>query len=153
MLLVNGSSVFPGYLDDKIESPFINIDGKEYYKTGDLGYIDNDNFVFITGRLKRFVKIGGEMISLPFIENILKEEYGSTTENNLAVEGTDKGTDPRVVLFSTKEINLSEVNKYLRERGVASISKVREVIMIDSIPLLGSGKVDYRYLKELIEKE
>ena len=153
MLLVNGASVFHGYLDDKIESPFININGKEYYKTGDLGYIDNDSFVFITGRLKRFVKIGGEMISMPFIENILKEKYGSSTENNLAVEGTDKGTEPRVVLFSTKEINLSEVNKYLRERGVASISRVREVIIIESIPLLGSGKVDYRYLKELIEKE
>ena len=153
MLLVNGSSVFQGYMDNNIDSPFININGKSFYKTGDLGYIDKENFVFITGRLKRFVKVGGEMISMPFIENILKEKYEVSTENTIAVEGSDKGAEPRVVLFSTKEINLSEVNKYLRDRGVASISKIREIVIIENIPLLGSGKVNYRYLKELIEKE
>jgi len=150
MLLVNGASVFPGYLDSKIESPFIEIEGERYYKTGDLGYIDKDAFVFITGRLKRFIKIAGEMISMPFIENILKEEFGSSTENILAVEGTDVGNEPNVVLFTTKELNLSEVNKRLRERGVASISKIREIRIIDEIPVLGSGKTDYRTLNSLI---
>ena len=153
MLLVNGASVFPGYFDDRIESPFISINGKEYYKTGDIGYIDEDNFVFITGRLKRFVKIAGEMISMPFIENILKEKYSSLSENTLAVEGSDKGKEPRVVLFSTKELNLSEVNKFLRDKGVAAIAKIREIVILKEIPLLGSGKTDYRLLKELIEKE
>ncbi len=68
MILVSGSSIFRGYVDPALETPFEEIDGKSWYKTGDLGYTDLDGFLFITGRLKRFVKIAGEMISLPFIE-------------------------------------------------------------------------------------
>ncbi len=153
MILVSGKSVFPGYIDSEIPSPFVELNGKKYYKTGDLGYIDDDSFLFITGRLKRFIKIAGEMISLPFIENILKEEFGSPIENTIAVEGSDRGSDPRVVLFTTKEYSLSEVNKRLRDRGVASIAKIREIVVMNEIPILGSGKTDYRYLKKLVEKE
>lgn len=153
MFLARGRSVFNGYLDKEIESPFVDIDGKSYYKTGDLGYIDEDGYLFITGRLKRFIKIGGEMISMPFIEKVLVSKYGEEGINTIAVEGTDKGLEPIVVLFSTKEIDKSEVNTYLRENGVASIAKIREVRIIDEIPMLGSGKINYRHLKEIIENK
>ena len=150
MFVVKGKSVFPGYLDDKVESPFVDIDGEAYYKTGDLGYIDEDGYLFITGRLKRFIKIGGEMISMPFLENIINTKYGRDGENSIAVEGTDTGDETNVVLFSTYEINMSEVNAYLREKGVSSIAKIREVRVIKEIPILGSGKINYRELKEQI---
>ncbi len=150
MFLARGRSVFSGYLDKDIEHPFVEVEGKEYYKTGDLGYIDEDGYLFITGRLKRFIKIGGEMISMPFIEKVLLNKYGEDGVVNIAVEGTDKGAEPNVVLFSTKELDRSEVNAYLRENGVASIAKIREVRVVSEIPLLGSGKVNYRQLKELI---
>ena len=153
MILVRGRSVFEGYLDKKIDSPFITIEGKEYYKTGDLGYVDEDGFLFITGRLKRFIKIGGEMISMPFIEKVLEEKYGEEGRHVLAVEGSDKGKEPVVVLFSVNELDMSEVNRYLREQGVASIARIREIRKIDEIPMLGSGKTDYRKLKEMIEQE
>jgi long-chain-fatty-acid--[acyl-carrier-protein] ligase len=153
MFIVSGPSVFPGYLDVDIQPPFIEIQGKRFYKTGDLGYIDADGFLFITGRLKRFIKIAGEMISMPFIENILKSECGNNEEINLAVEGSDKGGEPKVVLFSTKEMDLSEINRCLREKGVASIARIREIKVVNEIPLLGSGKTNYRLLKEIIEKE
>jgi len=153
MFLARGKSVFSGYLDKDIESPFVEVDGKSYYKTGDLGYIDEDGYLFITGRLKRFIKIGGEMISMPFIEKVLVSKFGDEGTNSIAVEGTDKGLEPTVVLFSTKELDKSEVNAYLRENGVAAIAKIREIRIIDEIPMLGSGKIDYRYLKELIENQ
>ncbi len=153
MFMVSGPSVFSGYLDSIIDNPFHIRNHKKYYKTGDLGYIDKDGFLFITGRLKRFVKIGGEMISLPFIEKILNTEFGKEGEINLAVEGTDKGLEPRVVLFSTNEMDLSEINRCLRDKGVAPIAKVREIILIDEIPILGSGKINYRLLKEKLENE
>jgi len=153
MIIVRGPSVFSGYMDKNIDSPFIEIDGKEYYKTGDLGYIDEDDYVFITGRLKRFIKIGGEMISMPFIEKVLEEKYGEEGKNVLAVEGSDKGEEPVVTLFSTKELNIKEVNKYLRESGVASIAKIRNIKIVDEIPMLGSGKTNYRALKEMLDLE
>lgn len=153
MFLARGKNVFGGYLDKDVESPFVEVDGKSYYKTGDLGYIDEDEYLFITGRLKRFVKIGGEMISMPFIEKVLISKYGEEGVNSIAVEGTDKGLEPIVVLFSTKDLDKSEVNAYLREKGVAAIAKIREVRVINEIPMLGSGKINYRYLKELIENK
>lgn len=151
MIVVSGPSIFGGYMDDKIEDPFVEIDGKKYYKTGDLAYQDEDGFVFITGRLKRFIKIGGEMISMPFIEKILEEEYGVEGEHVLAVEGCDRAKDPVVTLFSTKDLHLSEVNKYLRSRGVASIARIRNIEKVEEIPMLGSGKTNYRELKEKVQ--
>lgn len=149
MFVVKGKSVFPGYLDKNIDDPFVEIDGSKYYKTGDLGHIDEEGFLFITGRLKRFIKIGGEMISMPFIENVLNKKYGCDGEICLAVEGVDD-VEPNVVLFSKYMLNKSEVNTYLRENGISSIAKIREIRIIDEIPLLGSGKINYRLLKEQI---
>lgn len=55
-----------------MESPFEMIDGEQFYKTGDLGFLDKEGYLHISGRLKRFVKIAGEMISLPAIEEVLQ---------------------------------------------------------------------------------
>ena len=67
MIYVRGNNVFHGYLGDEVANPFEEIEGQVFYKTGDLGYLDDEGYLFITGRLKRFIKIAGEMISLPFI--------------------------------------------------------------------------------------
>jgi long-chain-fatty-acid--[acyl-carrier-protein] ligase len=151
MIVVSGPSIFKGYMDPNIESPFIEIDGKQFYKTGDLAYQDEDGYVFITGRLKRFIKIGGEMISMPFIEKVLEEEYGVEGEHVLAVEGCDRAKDPVVTLFSTQDLVLSDVNKYLRSKGVSSIARIRNIEKVDEIPMLGSGKTNYRELKEKVQ--
>jgi len=152
MIVIKGENIFNGYLDQEIASPFIEIDGELYYKSGDLGYVDKDDFLYITGRLKRFIKIGGEMISMPFIEKVLEEKYGEEGKHVLAVEGCDRAVDPVVTLFSTKKLVLSEVNKYLRSAGVSPIARVRNIHILDEIPLLGSGKTNYRHLKELVVK-
>lgn len=152
MIYVNGANVFKGYLGDTQHDAFKTIDGLRYYKTGDLGYFDKDGFLFITGRLKRFIKISGEMISLPFIEKILLEKYGEEEQLVLAVEGSDKINPPEIVLFSTKEIILTEANQYLISNGVAAIAKIKRIEPIDEIPLLGTGKVNYKALRALVEK-
>ncbi len=105
------------------------------------------------GRLKRFVKIGREMVSMPYLDKILLEKYGKESLQTMAVEGSDKTAEPIVTLFTVKEIDLSEVNKYLRNSGVASIAKIHDIKIIDEIPLLGSGKTNYRALKAIIEEE
>jgi acyl carrier protein len=150
MIIVSGDSVFNGYLDENIESPFINIEEKKYYKTGDLGYLDEDGFIYITGRLKRFIKIGGEMISMPMIEKILLEFYGNDEKVVLAVEGTDKNNEALIALFSTISLELQEVNKQLRNHGLSGLNKIHKIIVVNEIPILGSGKTDYKLLKNML---
>ena len=152
MIFVRGKNIFSGYLDKSIESPFLEIEGESFYRTGDLGYVDEEAFLFITGRLKRFIKIAGEMISLPMIENILVKKYGDKDENTLAVEGSDEISPPKIALFAVKEIDLKEVNKYLISQGVSNLIKIHEFRLIEEIPLLGSGKIDYKILRKMIEK-
>jgi long-chain-fatty-acid--[acyl-carrier-protein] ligase len=152
MIVVRGDSVFNGYMDEGIEDPFMELDGKKYYRTGDLGYFDDEGYLFITGRLKRFVKIGGEMVSMPYLERILNVKYGEASRQVLAVEGSDKSKEAKVTLFTVKDLELSEVNKYLREQGVASIARIRSVRKIEEIPLLGNGKINYRALKAVVEE-
>jgi len=151
MIYVMGTNVFDGYLHEPELHPFEHINGETFYKTGDLGYIDEEGYLFITGRLKRFIKIAGEMISLPFIEKILLEKYGEEDRQVLAVEGTDATSPPRIALFTEKPIDLTEANDYLLKNGVAPIAKIREVIPVDEIPVLGTGKTDYKVLKKQLE--
>ena len=150
MICFLGKNIFKGYLNPSIQSPFVDINEQTYYKTGDLGYIDNDGYLFITGRLKRFIKIGGEMISLPSIENILTLQFGSDEEKVLAVEGSDTCSPPQITLFTTKPISLKEANECLKQHNAPAIAKISNIELIESIPLLGTGKVDYKVLKQSI---
>ena len=149
MIFVTGPSVFDGYIDTDLESPFIKLDGKNYYKTGDLGYIDEEGYIYITWRLKRFIKIAGEMISLPSIENALSETYGSS----IAIEAKEKDGSAKIVLFTTFDhsITLNEANALLRKKWVSNLVKFSQVQQLIVLPVLGTGKIDYKELKKLIE--
>lgn len=150
MIFVSGPSIFNGYIDTSLVSPFEEFNGKKWYKTGDLGYIDTDGFLFITGRLKRFVKIAGEMISLPFIESILLEEYGDPEITTLAIEASEKDGVVTLVAFTTFDISLEDVNAYIHTHGASNLVKIARVEKIAAIPVLGTGKTDYKQLKSLI---
>jgi long-chain-fatty-acid--[acyl-carrier-protein] ligase len=151
MIYVAGPFVFAGYLDPKLESPFQTIDRKKYYKTGDLGYVDRAGYVHISGRLKRFVKIAGEMISLPAIESVLLEKYGSEEAVMLALEAKEYADGSvKFVVFSVKPLEVSALNTYLHEQSVSNLVKVSEVILLDEIPLLGTGKTDFMRLRKMI---
>ena len=110
-----------------------------WYKTGDLGYLDTDGFLYITGRLKRFVKIAGEMISLPAIESTLLEKYGNSELTTLAVEAVEKDGNVTIVVFTTFDISSDELNTYIHAHGIANLVKIARVDRVDAIPVLGTG--------------
>ncbi|MCL2640120.1 MAG: AMP-binding protein, partial [Phycisphaerales bacterium] len=157
MLLVRGPSIFGGYLGDAPD-PFVQFEGQTWYRTGDLISIDETGRLTFRGRLKRFVKIGGEMISLPQIENTLLAAFASHPDAPkegppLAVEATPEGGDsgPEIAIFTTLPLTLAEVNAALRSAGLSALYAIKRIIKLDTIPLLGSGKTDYRTLREQLK--
>ena len=103
-------------------------------------------------RLKRFVKLGGEMISLPAIEAVLESHYASDTDKGpvLAVEATADEYHPELVLFTTREIDRESANRQIRNAGLSGLHNIRRVVKLNEIPTLGTGKADYRALKARI---
>jgi acyl-CoA synthetase (AMP-forming)/AMP-acid ligase II/1-acyl-sn-glycerol-3-phosphate acyltransferase/acyl carrier protein len=152
MLLVMGPSVFNGYLNYEGESPFINFEDRSWYRTGDLVYEDADGLLIFAGRLKRFVKLGGEMVSLPAVEEALLSRFGNESgrETILAVEATPADSNPELVLFTIRDITREEANAAIRDAGLSPIHNIRLVKILDAIPALGTGKTDYRKLKSLL---
>lgn len=154
MLLVRGPSIFPGYLHHEGESPFVDFDGRQWYRTGDLVRASMDGVLYFEGRLKRFVKLGGEMISLPAIESVLQQHAATDDPGpTLAVEAIGNPDSPDIVLFTTRSTDRAEANAVIRAAGLSALHYVRQVIRVDAIPVLGSGKTDYRTLKERYDRE
>jgi long-chain-fatty-acid--[acyl-carrier-protein] ligase len=151
MLLVSGPTVFPGYIGQESGSPFEERDGKRWYVTGDLVQIDDEGYIHFGGRLKRFLKAGGEMISLPALEEPFARQYPPTQDGpRVAVEGIETEAGRRIVLFTTEPIALREANARLMEEGFRGVMRLDEVRRVDRIPVLGTGKTDYKLLRAML---
>jgi long-chain-fatty-acid--[acyl-carrier-protein] ligase len=152
---IAGPSVFHGYLGIK-RDPFVTVAGKPLYASGDRGFIDNEGRLILAGRLKRFVKIGGEMVSLGGLEEELlrlaaekRWSYQGEEGPPLAVSVREGNTDkPQIILFTNFSITKEAVNTALKESGYSRLVKVAEVKQLDAIPLTGTGKTHYRLLDE-----
>ncbi len=149
LLLVRGPSVFSGYLGDAPD-PFVRHEGQDWYRTGDLVQRDADGVLTFRGRLKRFVKIGGEMISLPAIESALLDSIGAALEDGptLAVVASSDADRPELALYVTRPMPREEANRIIGAAGLSPLHYIRRVIAVDAIPVLGTGKTDYRALQE-----
>lgn len=152
MLLVRGPTIFPGYLGADVPAPFVEREGKRWYVTGDVARLDVDGFIWLAGRLKRFLKAGGEMVSLPALEEPLAQQYPPNEHGpRVAVEGIEIEGGRRIVLFTTEPLTLREANERLHEAGLRGVMRLDEVRRLDALPVLGTGKTDYRTLRAQIE--
>ncbi|MBN1606260.1 MAG: hypothetical protein JW940_06480 [Polyangiaceae bacterium] len=127
--------------------------GKHWYRTGDWVSADEDGILTFAGRLKRFIRLGGAMISLPAVETVLERALPNSGEEGpeLAVEPTP-GEHPELVLFATFDVERDEVNRTLREAGLSPLHNIRRIERVDRIPVLGTGKTDHRSLGALLQK-
>jgi len=150
MILAHGPNVFGGYLQRDVKSPFYEEEGVRWYITGDIGYLNEVGALIITGRLKRFVKIGGEMVSLGAIESALLEEgmcgQGEGPQIAVCAKGEGEGR-PKMTLFSTRELDTTDVNALLRKKGFSNLVRIDRVVTLEEIPVSGTGKVAYRQLE------
>ena len=152
MLLVRGASIFKGYLGDQTTSPFVQWSGETWYRTGDLVKADADGVLTFVGRLKRFIKLGGEMISLPAIEEVLERQFPSSADTGpaLAVIAAMETDTPELLLVTTHNLDRSEVNAAIRNAGLSGLHHIRSILRMEKLPVLGTGKIDYRELQTMI---
>ena len=115
--------------------------------------MNEEGFLFLAGRLKRFVKIAGEMISLPAIESALTEQWPAGEDGAvLAVEAVEREEQrPELYLLSSVKINLEEANEVLKQAGFSNLSKLKKLIELEEMPLLGTGKTDYQTIKKIVQ--
>ncbi|MEW5838393.1 MAG: bifunctional acyl-ACP--phospholipid O-acyltransferase/long-chain-fatty-acid--ACP ligase [Pseudomonadota bacterium] len=148
-LHVYGANMMSGYLrveaPGQIEPPHSS-QGAGWYDTGDIVSVDEDGFVRIEGRVKRFAKIGGEMISLESVERIA--QAASPEMQHAATSRPDEARGEALVLFTLDE-NLSRERLLAAAQtlGLPEIAVPRTIRLVDELPLLPTGKVDYVHLK------
>jgi acyl-[acyl-carrier-protein]-phospholipid O-acyltransferase/long-chain-fatty-acid--[acyl-carrier-protein] ligase len=152
-LHVKGPNVMKGYLlcdqPGVIQPPRSIGDG--WYATGDIVAIDADGFVHIRGRVKRFAKIAGEMISLETVERIAAQAAPGFAHAASARPDAAKGE--AIVLFTTsRELARDQLGAAARALGAPELAVARIIRFMPAIPLLGSGKTDYVTLKELAQE-
>lgn len=151
LVLVQGPTIFPGYLEQEL-NPFVSLHGERWYNTGDLGRLQDGSLV-ITGRLKRFVKIAGEMISLGAVEEALQKHVPSlegAPSVALLAQGTEGDGRPSLVLFSSAPLTPERANEILKTEGFPHLVHISEVRKVKEMPVLGSGKTDYQGLKAML---
>ena len=155
MLIVRGANIFEGYLHYEGPSPFIEFEGEHWYRTGDLVTEDSGGVLTFAGRLKRFVKLGGEMISLPAIEAVLTPLYANEDGEGpvLAVTSVPGIDPPELVLFTTFDADRGEINQQIRAGGLSGLHNIRRIVRLEAIPILGTGKTDYRTLDNRLADE
>jgi acyl-[acyl-carrier-protein]-phospholipid O-acyltransferase/long-chain-fatty-acid--[acyl-carrier-protein] ligase len=150
-LHVKGPNIMLGYLradnPGHIEAP---VDG--WYDTGDIVEVDENRWVTILGRAKRFSKIAGEMVSLVAIETKLQEAFAGDKFAVVAIADKKKGE--QLVLFTTLvKPDRKTISETLKQRGATDLMVPKTIIHVDEIPLLGSGKTDYVTLNRMASDE
>jgi acyl-[acyl-carrier-protein]-phospholipid O-acyltransferase/long-chain-fatty-acid--[acyl-carrier-protein] ligase len=121
-----------------------------WYDTGDIVDIDADGFVAITGRVKRFAKIAGEMISMPAAEALAASLWPEEQHAVVAIPDARKG-EQLLLLTTRRDATPTALLAQARARGLAEIAVPRVVHVVDKVPLLGSGKTDYPAAQKIAE--
>ena len=145
-ILVKGASVMKGYFDD-FEQTSLSI-RHGWYDTGDMGYVDPDGYLWHVGRLKRFLKIGGEMVSLIRVEDAIQKVIAPDIEC-CVVEIPDALRGARIVAALTGRIDEKAVMKQLAVH-LPPIAMPSRFVYVDEMPKMGSGKIDFRAITETV---
>ena len=125
--------------------------GQGWYNTGDIVSVDANGFIEIKGRVKRFAKVAGEMVSLELVEKIAERVSPKSVHASTSRPDSKRG---ETILLVTQDRNLKREHlaQAAREMGAPELAVPRQIIQVDKIPLLGTGKKDYPAVKLLVEQ-
>ena len=151
-LFVKGKNVMMGYLKNEKANHKYLVEDNGWYDTGDIVEVDESGFIKIIGRLKRFSKVSGEMISLTAVEEALSDIFGGHRELAVMAVADERKGEKLVLVTNSREADLKAIRCTLRSKGLSDLAVPREILYMKEIPKLGTGKVDYVRLREIIEK-
>jgi len=151
LILIGGPQIMKGYLKmpEKTAEVIELIDGYRWYRTGDKGHLDEDGFLTIVDRYSRFAKIGGEMISLTTVE---EEILDACNEKDLEIAATclpDQRKGEKIVLLANKNLDKNQLKRLLSDAKVNPLYHPAQVLIVEEIPKLGSGKTDFGATKKI----
>jgi acyl-[acyl-carrier-protein]-phospholipid O-acyltransferase/long-chain-fatty-acid--[acyl-carrier-protein] ligase len=147
-LLVRGPNIMAGYLreDGTIEQP------GEWYDTGDVVSMTDDNWITILGRVKRFAKIAGEMVSLTAAETLASQVWPDARHAVIAMPDSKKGE--RLVLITDRfDASVAKLLEHAQATGASELSVPRKIVKAPEIPVLGTGKTDYVAVQRIAESD
>jgi acyl-[acyl-carrier-protein]-phospholipid O-acyltransferase/long-chain-fatty-acid--[acyl-carrier-protein] ligase len=151
IICVKGPQVMPGYLNRPDATNEVLRDG--WYSTGDLGLVDPDGFLSITDRLNRFSKIAGEMVPHGVVESSIQDASGVVDQVAVVTSLPDPKRGERLIVLHTPAMTISpqEMVRRLQSGTLPKlwIPSAEDFVAVDEIPVLGSGKLDLRRLREI----
>ncbi len=149
-LFVRGPNVMRGYLNAAANERFQALGG--WYDTGDIARVDGDGFVYILGRLKRFAKISGEMISLTALEDALAgafPEFGPKFAIAVVSRPDPIKGEKLIAVSNEPQLTIERIREALRARGFSNLAAPKAVRCVHELPRLGTGKIDHRRLEAI----
>ena len=147
-LVLKGPNVMCGYIDSKNISGLVRPEDG-WYNTGDIVEVDEDGYVFLKGRSKRFAKIAGEMVSLLAVEIIIQREFPGFVNAIVAVPDDKKG-EQLILITNCKDVTKEKLLKIFDGREITKLAIPKEILFMEEPPILNTGKFDYMTAKKIV---
>jgi len=150
-LLVRGPNVMKGYLNPEANARFLALGG--WYDTGDIVEVDAEGFVFILGRLRRFAKVTGEMVSLTAVEDALAgafPQYGLKFAVAVVARPDEARGEKLIAVTNEPRLKMEQVRAAIQAGGLSNLAVPREIKVVRELPRLGGGKINHRELEKMI---
>jgi acyl-[acyl-carrier-protein]-phospholipid O-acyltransferase/long-chain-fatty-acid--[acyl-carrier-protein] ligase len=150
-LIVKGPNVMLGYL--KSDAPGVIVPPPDgWHDTGDVVSVDDDGYISIKGRLKRFAKIGGESVSLAVVESCASALWPEFSHAAVTMPDGRKGE--QIVLVTTNpDAVRTDLSGWAHNHGVSELAVPRRIIHVSDIPVLGTGKTDYVSVEKTVKSQ
>ena len=150
-LFVHGPNVMKGYLNAEANAKFQTLGG--WYDTGDIVSVDAEGYLHILGRMKRFAKVSGEMVSLAAVEDALAgafSQYGLRCQVAIITRPDEGKGEVLIAVTNEPKLTLDEIRDAIKAKGLTNLNFPREIKVVKEIPKLGTGKVNYCELQTQI---
>jgi acyl-[acyl-carrier-protein]-phospholipid O-acyltransferase/long-chain-fatty-acid--[acyl-carrier-protein] ligase len=148
-LFLRGPNVMQGYLspdDPEVVEPLAG----GWHDTGDIVDIDKDGYVSILGRMKRFAKIGGEMVSLTAVEGLASAVWPEARHAVVSIPDARKG-EKLVLVTDRRDADVARLAEWARNHGAPELAVPKKILRVAEVPVLGTGKTDYVRIQKMAE--